>query len=222
MHKPDFSRRAAMGLICSVPLMAWSGSYDDFFVAIRTDDAVVVQRLVARGFDPNTLNENGIHPLSLAIQEGSEKVARLLLSVPATRLNHENPVGETALMFACLKGRDDLAALLIAKGAQVNKTGWTPLHYAATGAHLPVLKRLLDASAYIDAESPNGTTPLMMAARYGSAQTVKLLLEEGADPTVVNQNRLNALEFAHSASQKESAELIESAMKVWLSRVRRP
>ncbi len=34
----------------------------------------------------------------------------------------------------------------------------------------------------IDAASPNGTTPLMMAAQHGSAEMVKLLLDEGGGP----------------------------------------
>jgi len=38
---------------------------------------------------------------------------------------------------------------------------------------------LLDEHAYIDAASPNGTTPLMMAAHYGTPSAVKLLLEAG-------------------------------------------
>ena len=46
-----------------------------------------------------------------------------------------------------------------------------------------MMRLLLEESAYIDATSPNGTTPLMMAARYGSPEAVKLLLEEGAEPT---------------------------------------
>jgi len=158
----------------------------------------------------------------LALRDEAPRVAELLAGWPQTRVEHRNLADESPLMMAALKGRLAIARKLIERDADVNKPGWAPLHYAATHGHLEVMQLLLDEHAYIDAESPNGSTPLMMAARYGSAQAVKLLLEEGADPTVVNQNRLNALEFAHSASQKESAELIESAMKVWLSRVRRP
>jgi ankyrin repeat protein len=43
------------------------------------------------------------------------------------------------------------------------------------------MELLLEENAYIDAESPNKTTPLMMAAQYGSPAAVKLLLAEGAD-----------------------------------------
>jgi ankyrin repeat protein len=74
-----------------------------------------------------------------------------------------NSKDESALMLAALKDQQDLAEKLIKKGADVNKTGWAPLHYAATNGHLAIISLLLENSAYIDAESPNGTTPLMMA-----------------------------------------------------------
>ena len=67
--------------------------------------------------------------------------------------------------FACM--------VMASMGADVNKPGWTPLHYAATHGHLAIMDLLLEEHAYIDAESPNGTTPLMMAAHYGTPAAVK-------------------------------------------------
>ena len=89
----------------------------------------------------------------------------------------------------------------------------TPLHYAATGGHVPVIEYLLDQSAYIDAESPNGTTPLMMAAKYGNASAVKILLEAGADPTVKNELALTALDFAHQGQRPDSAAIISAFIR---------
>ncbi|MFX8242841.1 ankyrin repeat domain-containing protein, partial [Acinetobacter baumannii] len=79
---------------------------------------------------------------------------------------------------------------------EVNKTGWTALHYAATNGHDNVVKYLLDHAAYIDAESPNATTPLMMAAMNGHITTVKLLLDEGADMNLRNQQKMDVIDFA--------------------------
>jgi ankyrin repeat protein len=88
------------------------------------------------------------------------------------------------------------------------------LHYAATGGHVEIIQLLLDESAYIDAESPNGSTPLMMAARYGNAKSVQLLLNEGADVQVKNQLGLTALDFAIQGKRLDAAKLLESAMKL--------
>jgi ankyrin repeat protein len=71
---------------------------------------------------------------------------------------------------------------------------------------------LLDHSAYIDAESPNGTTPLMMAAMYGSPEAVKHLIQAGADLTIKNQLGLTALDFAIRGQRQNAKELIETGL----------
>jgi uncharacterized protein len=95
----------------------------------------------------------------------------------------------------------------------VNKTGWTPLHYAATAGHVQLISMLLAKYAYIDAESPNKTTPLMMAAHYGTAGAVKLLLEEGADPSLKNDLGLTAIDFAQRANKTDSVEIIAAFIR---------
>jgi hypothetical protein len=108
-----------------------------------------------------------------------------------------------------------LAERLINKGADVNKPGWTALHYAGSKGHTDMIRLLLDQQAYLDAESPNRTTPLMMAARYGNSKTVKLLLEEGADPRIRNKQGLSALEFANQSDKEESSQYVKAFLNAW-------
>jgi len=190
-----------------------AGSYEDFFAAIKQDDDRTVKALLNRGFDPNTRDSKGFHGLFLAVREPSPKVAVTLIEWPRTDVEPRTAQDESPLMIAALKGQIDLATRLIDRGADVNKTGWTPLHYAATGAQLAVIRLLLDKHAYIDAESPNGTTPLMMAARYGTPAAVELLLDEGADPMLKNRLGQSAIDFAYRADRKESAELIAAFVR---------
>jgi uncharacterized protein len=185
-----------------------AGSFEDFFKAIKTDDVAVVQGLLNRGFDANTRDEQQQHGLYLALREPSLKVAKVLIDWPKTDLNAANPANETPLMMAVLKGHNALAAAMLDKDADVNKTGWTPLHYAATSGNIELTRLLLEKHAYIDAESPNGSTPLMMAAQYGTLSAVKLLLEEGADPLLKNQLGLSAIDFAQRAQRQENANMI--------------
>lgn len=190
-----------------------AGSFEDFFSAIKRDDASTVSELLNRGFDPNTISPTGEHGLLLAVREPSLKVAGVLINWPKVNVEARNQQDESALMLASLQGLTEVCEQLIAKGADVNKTGWAPLHYAATRGHLAVMTLLLDQHAYIDAASPNGTTPLMMAAHYGTPPAVKLLLEAGADPMLKNAQGLSALDFAQRANRADSAEIIAAFVR---------
>ncbi|TBR74212.1 MAG: ankyrin repeat domain-containing protein [Burkholderiaceae bacterium] len=190
-----------------------AGSYEDFFSAIRENDAGAVKALMERGFDPNTRGPKGQVGLMMALDEPALQAVQVLLDAPGIDVNVLDAHGESPLMMASLKGQFDIAKELIDKGADVNKTGWTPLHYAATGGHAKIVSLLLDHYAYIDAASPNGTTPLMMAAYYGNAETVKLLLDEGADPLLKNQQGLTAIDFAQRAHRPDAANLIAAAVR---------
>lgn len=194
-------------------ISANAGSYDDFFNAIKQDNEDQVNGLLNRGFDPNTIDPMGTPGLMLALKESAFKVVRVLLSHPQIKVEVRNAADENPLMLAALQGEKQLCQLMIQKGADVNKPGWTPLHYAATHGHLEVLQLLLDENAYIDAASPNNTTPLMMAALYGTSSAVKLLLEAGADPVLKNDLGLSAFDFANRGNRAESANIISAFVR---------
>ncbi len=198
----------------SVPAqLAVAGTYDDFFDAIKNDRESAVVNLIFRGFDVNTLDPKGRSGLYLAVTEPSFKVANVLLDWNKTDVDARTPQDESPLMMAALKGHLALAKRIIERGGDVNKTGWTPLHYAATGGHVEMIKLLLEEHAYIDAESPNGSTPLMMAAMYGTPEAAKLLMEEGADATIKNERGLSAIDFALQANRKDVAEAIAKTVR---------
>jgi len=188
--------------------VALAGSYDDFFKAIKEDNPVVLSNLMNRGFDVNTISPQGEYALILAFREPRLKAARVLIGWPNLNAEVRSAQDESPLMLAALHGLLAECQGLIERGADVNKPGWAPLHYAATNGHLAVMQLLIEENAYLDAESPNGSTPLMMAAHYGTPSAVKLLLESGADPTLKNSLGLSAIDFAHQANRLESAAII--------------
>ena len=205
----------------SFSFLSLAGSYEDFFKAVQFDDVRTVQSLLQRGFDPNTVNPAGHSGLMLAVREPSLKVAEVLAGWPQTKVEVRNDKDESPLMLAALKGHLALVKKLVERDADVNKTGWTALHYAASGGHTQVIDFLLENSAYIDAESPNGTTPLMMAAMYGSPESVKLLIQAGADLNVKNMVGMTALDFAVRADRQNSKELIETGLQRQAARAAR-
>ena len=209
----NYFRLFLYGLVFYGFSLASAGSYEDFFKAIKQDDAKAMQSLLQRGFDPNTLDPEARHGLTMAVAEPSLKVAEVLIQAKGINVNFLNSANESALMYAALKGQLALAKLLISKDADVNKTGWTPLHYAATNGHVDVIQLLLDNHAFVDAASPNGSTPLMLAAQYGTPQAVKLLLDEGAEPLQKNEQGLTPIDFARRASRIDSERLIAEAIR---------
>jgi ankyrin repeat protein len=201
------------GLVLSGFSLVYAGSYEDFFKAIKQDDPKTMQSLLQRGFDPNTLDPEARHGLTMAVAEASLKVAEVLIQAKGINVNFLNSADESALMYAALKGHLAVAKLLISKDADVNKPGWTPLHYAATNGHVDVIQLLLDNHAFVDAASPNGSTPLMLAAQYGTPQAVKLLLDEGAEPLQKNEQGLTPIDFARRASRIDAEQLIAEAIR---------
>jgi ankyrin repeat protein len=201
-----------IGLL-SIQLISLAGSYEDFFKAVQFDDVKTVQALLQRGFDPNTVSPKGVPGLMIAVREPSLKVAQLLASWPKVKTEVHNDKDESVLMLAALKGYLPLVKQLVENDADVNKPGWTPLHYAASTGQVAVIEFLLENSAYIDAESPNGSTPLMMAAMYGSPEAVKVLIQAGADLNIKNQLGLTSLDFAVRGNRQNAKELIETGLQ---------
>ncbi len=187
---------------------AKSGSYDDFFVAVQRDNPGQVQALLARGFDPNTVDPEGRSGFAAALRAGSTKVAELLAAHPGFDVNALSTAGESPLMLAAIKGDVTLSRRLLERGARLDLPGWTPLHYAASGPSTELVVLLLDRGATIDAASPNGSTPLMLAARNGSIDNAELLLARGADPRKRNQRDLAAADFAAEAGRDALAQAL--------------
>jgi ankyrin repeat protein len=213
MNNPWQRRQCLAALLLGAAGWARAGSYEDFFAAIAKDDVAVVVDLLRRGFDPNTRDPTGQHGLYLAIRASAPRVTQALIDWPRTEVESLNRADESPLMAAALAGQLELCRKLIARGAAVNKTGWTPLHYAATNGHVEVMRLLLEEYAFIDAESPNKTTPLMMAARYGSVDAARLLLQEGAEPLLKNEQGMTAIDFANAVNRADMAKLVGDAVR---------
>jgi ankyrin repeat protein len=203
-------------LLAAIAFSAQAASPDvEFFRAVNVDDDRTVRGLLAGGLDPNISNPQGLPGLALAMRDDSPKVAAVLLAHPSTRVDATTSADETALMMAALRGRLDWVQRLAEKGAALSRPGWSPLHYACSGPDgVEVVRFLLDRGATLDARSPNGSTPLMMAARYGSYDAVELLLQRGADTRLRNDRDLNAADFARLGGRERLAlQLAERAAR---------
>ena len=194
-------------------ISAHAGSYDEFFAAIKRDHPAMMKGLLAQGFDPNTVDELGSPGLVFALRIESYEAAAVLIDSPKLLVNAANPQGETALMMACLRGQQALAAKLLQRGADINRDGWSPLHYAAAGEDERMVAWLLQRGAAVNATAPNGNTPLMMAAQTGASASVEMLLAKGADVNRLNLMNLSAADIAEQAGRDNLAQRLRRLMR---------
>jgi hypothetical protein len=195
-----------------------AASVEELMAAVIRNSDSAVRAQIESGVNPNLRDEKGRTALTLAIHQQAEKIIPVLLQARKIDINTTNQAGESPLMLAIITGQDSLARQLVLRGAAVNKQGWAPLHYAATKGNLEIMRLLLAKDAYIDTESPNQTTPLMMAAQYsGSVEAVKFLLRQGADPWMKNQIGMTALDFARRGGNSDILHEVE-----WAQRRRKP
>ena len=177
--------------------------------AVRADDRETVAALLKHGATATATNRYGVTPIHLAATNGSAAVVRMLLDAGA-KPDTANPEGETALMTAARAGSVDTVKLLASRGANVNaRESWfgeTALMWAAVENHADVVRTLISLGADVNARStvleapelefpksggPNmpfargGWTPLMYAAREGSIDAARALLDLKADPNLV-------------------------------------
>jgi ankyrin repeat protein len=122
-----------------------------------------------------------------ALRNGDQAAFIKLLKEDPSAAKLKGPGGATPLMYAVLYGDTDSVRRLLAAGADANarnEAGATALHWAIDD--LEKTRLLLKAGANANARSDDGRTPLLGATmRAGSADVVKLLLDNGAEPAVV-------------------------------------
>jgi uncharacterized protein len=123
-------------------------------------------------------------PIADAAARGDREAVKALLK-NAADVNAAQGDGMTALHWAAVNGDAELAQMLITAGANIKATTrlgtYTPLYLASQHGHAPVLQALITAGADVKSGTPNGTTPLMVAAASGKVDAAKVLVDSGAD-----------------------------------------
>ena len=131
----------------------------------------------------------------MAARTGNVAAIRVLLDHGA-QINQTNPRGQTALMWAVSEKNADAARLLISRGANVN---------AKTNPLPP--PRPLDL--IFSAPTPaGGMTALLFAARQNDLESVKALLDGGADINLVSADGSSAILSCHCQRTYELAEFL--------------
>lgn len=148
--------------------------------------------------------------LLTAVLAGDEvKVSGLLKK--GADCNASNEEGATLLMLAAGAGHLGMVEMLLKAGATVDATdarGWTALmkalfNYEQNRGFPDVVSALIEAGADIEHQVTYGTRPLMIAAGYGEASVVEVLLAAGVDVVAMNEGGRNAKTMAETKDYVE-------------------
>uniref|UniRef100_A0A8C3AES2 Ankyrin repeat domain 52a n=1 Tax=Cyclopterus lumpus TaxID=8103 RepID=A0A8C3AES2_CYCLU len=154
------------------------------------------EHVLSAGFDINTPDNFGRTCLHAAASGGNVECLNLLLS-SGTDLNKRDIMGRTPLHYAAANGRYQCTVTLVSAGAEVNEpdqTGCTPLHYSAASQAFSLRYSFYNTLSHVLWSSNNSC--------------LEHLLDNGADPSMVNSKGYSAVHYAAYHGNKQNLELL--------------
>lgn len=120
--------------------------------------------------------------------------------------------GETALMTAAASGDVSKVEQELAVGEDIHATdseGADALMYAVYSGNTVVIQQLIDAGADVNTVD-NYSSALATAVMYGEYEVALVLMEHGADPSLIGPDGLNALDYMEASNEDEFMELLHT------------
>ena len=147
------------------------------------------------------------------IRNGNILRLKELIRADKQIVNEKFKANQTPLMEAIIFKQEEIAKLLVENGADVNAQddkGWSALHFAAQ-SYLPnTIKLLITKKADIDPQDAWGNTPLLRAIyNSNNGETIRLLLEAGADRNKKNNYGHSPLEIAQKVDDHKIIKYFE-------------
>ena len=175
-------------------------------LASRKGHIKVACKLIERGADLTTLNNNMETPLHLALGWRQGDVSRMLIERGAD-VTARNIYGSTPLHLASQTGQMDVARILFERGADLtaqNNAGFNPLHLASMTGQVDFARMLIERGADVaarTAQSDYGSTPLHLASITGQVDFSRMLIERSADVATRSDYGSTALHLASETGQ---------------------
>jgi ankyrin repeat protein len=186
----------------------WTNSYwldkdvpDAAFKAVIEDDLNILRVLIEHGVDVNRHYKAlfGITLLHCAACLGHEAIVNVLLESGAN-INARDDLGTVPIQYALVSGHDDIACLLIHKGAE------TKCHISAG---ISFIHHQIGEITYSDSQVEDGWSILIPAAAANCTRTVQLLIDRGeTEATTRNEGGFTALHGAAGYCSWQAATIL--------------
>jgi len=191
----------------------------DLIHAAEVGDITTVQRLLKAGANLNGRDAQGRTPIMAATHGNQVETVRTLLEAGAD-INLQDNRKDNPFLYAGAEGLLEILRLAIESKADThltNRFGGTALIPAAERGHVEIVKELLTRTD-VDVNHVNnlGWTALLEAIILSNGgerhqQIVQLLIEQGADVNLADQNQVTPLKHAQSRGFKEIEYLLRQA-----------
>ena len=189
-------------------------------IASQHGHVACARSLLDANADVDAKTPKGYTSLHLAGESGHAGACALLLAAGAA-VRTRTLRGYTALHFAASQGRTPCVRCLLEAQCEPDvrsASRCTPLHLAARGGHTDCLELLIDVQTsaealriYVSLTNGEGDAALLMAADYGHANCVRLLLLAGASPNGSQGSGGSPLFLATAKGHSECVRLLVEA-----------
>lgn len=211
----DMAHEEAALFVEALEKTGQSFTTETMFKAVEQGDTRLVFDFVRAGMNVDVRRADEWTPLMVALFNGHEETAMMLLSRGASVRAKANR-GYEPIHWAALNGYMRAARFILEKGGSVNaetEYAWTPLLQAASKGHADVARFLLDRGANVNAPEHEGWTPLHKACANGFVEMVKLLMQRGADMYQRSNSGVTPLELAMKHQNIELMEALSEPQK---------
>jgi ankyrin repeat protein len=225
-----------MLLAAGAAVNADDGGPAPLLIAINSARVPFSLFLLEQGANPNAASRDGETALHAAISIGGRKIGfdpdaavrepsdkgKLIAALLARGADANARARRVPLRFNAGQGSDPSSRSADNFGVARSRQGATPFWVAAENADVEVMRMLLDAGADPTARTDDQTTALMIAAGLGhggdryerfwsgarAAESVKFLVEHGADVNARNESGFTALHGTAFVGADEAAEYL--------------
>jgi ankyrin repeat protein len=179
---------------------------------VSENASVLLFLIIDYSMNVNLPNDAHVYPLHYAVMNDDIRMVTLLVNNGAF-IDCTDDCRRTPLMISCERDHDAISEFLMDRGASTIKKdsyGDTALHIAVKSKSYDCMNKLFSSERAVDVNSKNNVhdTPLHIACRMGFHSISRNLLDEEADPHLVNKFGKSPLDEANLADNNRLRNII--------------